>query len=153
MTHAAPDRTPMFLPHERLQDMLDALDRAGYLCVGPTLRDSAIVYERLRSAADLPTGASDVQAPGSYRTKASDSRRRWPLLTAAISGVAREDGWAPLSGVGSLVAKSNPSFDPRNYGCQKLGELVRRQRYLEVKSVPATDGSRNAHLYVRIKET
>ena len=76
-----------------------------------------------------------------------------PLLTAAVAGAAREDGWAPLSNVGSLVVKSNPSFDPRNYGCQKLGELVRRQPYLEVKSVPAADGSPNAQVYVRNKET
>ena len=74
-----------------------------------------------------------------------------PLLTAAIAGAAREDGWAPLSNVGSLVVKSNPSFDPRNYGCEKLGELVGRQSYLKVKKVPATDGSPNAHIYVRIK--
>jgi uncharacterized LabA/DUF88 family protein len=76
-----------------------------------------------------------------------------PLLTAAVTGLAREDGWAPLSGVGSLVAKSNPSFDPRNYGCQKLGELVRRQPYLEVKSVPGSDGSPSVQLYVRLRET
>jgi len=76
-----------------------------------------------------------------------------PLLIAAIAGAAREDGWAPLSGVGSLVVKSNPSFDPRNYGCEKLSELLRRQSYLKVKKVPATDGSPNSHLYVRIKET
>lgn len=75
-----------------------------------------------------------------------------PLLTAAVNGVAREDGWAPLSGVGSLVAKNSPSFDPRNYGCQKLGELVRRQPYLEVKSVPGSDGSSGAHLHVRLKQ-
>src|SRR6185503_2318287 len=55
-----------------------------------------------------------------------------PLLIAAVAGAEREDGWAPLSVVGSLVAKSNPAFDPRNYGCEKLGELVRRQSYLKV---------------------
>jgi hypothetical protein len=76
-----------------------------------------------------------------------------PLLEAAVNGATREDGWAPLSGVGSLVAKSNSSFDPRNYGCQKLGELVRRQPYLEVKSVPGSDGSSSVQLYVRFKET
>lgn len=72
-----------------------------------------------------------------------------PLLTAAITEAGREDGWAPLSNVGSLVGKSNPSFDPRNYGCVKLSELVRRQSYLKVKKDPAT-GSK-AHIYVRIK--
>ncbi len=76
-----------------------------------------------------------------------------PLLTAAITVAAREGGWAPLSIVGSLIAKSNPSFDPRNYGCEKLGELVSQQTYLQVKKVAATDGAPNAHLYVRIKKT
>lgn len=76
-----------------------------------------------------------------------------PLLTAAIAGAAKEDGWAPLSNVGSLVVKSNPSFDPRNYGCEKLSELVRRQAHLKVKKVPATDGSPNAHLFVRLSKT
>lgn len=76
-----------------------------------------------------------------------------PLLTAAIAGAAREDGWAPLSNVGSLIVKSHPSFDPRNYGCAKLGELVRRQPYVKVKKVTATDGSPNAQIYLRIKET
>ena len=80
-------------------------------------------------------------------------KRLKPLLIAAITGAAREDGWSPLSNVGSLVLKSNPSFDPRNYGCEKLGELVRLQPYLKVKIVPATDGSPNAHIYVRIKQT
>jgi hypothetical protein len=48
--------------------------------------------------------------------------------------------------------KNSPSFDPRNYGCQKLGELVRRQTYLEVKEVAAGDGSTNVHLFVRARE-
>jgi len=74
-----------------------------------------------------------------------------PLLIAAITAATREDGWAPLSNVGSLVLKSNPSFDPRNYGCEKLSELVRRQNYLKVKKASAIDGS-PAHIYVRIKE-
>lgn len=74
-----------------------------------------------------------------------------PMLRATIDASAREDGWSPLSGVGSMILKNNPSFDPRNYGCQKLGELVRKQGYLEVKEVPASDGSTNVHLFVRLK--
>jgi hypothetical protein len=79
-------------------------------------------------------------------------KRLKPLLVAAVAGATREDGWAPLSNVGSLVLKSNPSFDPRNYGCEKLSELVRRQPYLKVKKASKTDGSPNTHIYVRIKE-
>jgi NYN domain-containing protein/OST-HTH/LOTUS domain-containing protein len=75
-----------------------------------------------------------------------------PLLTAAVAGAAKEDGWAPLSNVGLLVLKSHPSFDPRNYGCEKLSELVRLQTYLKVKKVPVA-GSPNAQIFVRIKAT
>jgi hypothetical protein len=74
-----------------------------------------------------------------------------PMLRAAIEASAREDGWSALSGVGSMISKNNPSFDSRNYGCPKLGELARKQPYLEVKEVPASDGSTNVHLYVRTK--
>jgi len=76
-----------------------------------------------------------------------------PALARAIAAAAREDGWARLSAVGSLVMKANPSFDPRNYGFPKLGELVRAQGYLELKSVPAGDGSPIVHLFVRSKKT
>jgi uncharacterized LabA/DUF88 family protein len=75
-----------------------------------------------------------------------------PALMAALEAVAREDRWAALSGVGSYLVETSPSFDPRNYGFKKLGELVRAQPYLEVKSVPAADGSPISHLFVRIKE-
>lgn len=74
-----------------------------------------------------------------------------PMLRTAIDASAREDGWSALAGVGSIILKNNPSFDSRNYGCPKLGELVRKQSYLDVKEVPASDGSTNVHLFVRAK--
>ncbi len=53
------------------QDGLDALIRAlaadGYRVIGPALRDDAIIYDEIESAAQLPAGWTDVQAPGSYR--------------------------------------------------------------------------------------
>jgi len=75
-----------------------------------------------------------------------------PALVAAIEAVAREDRWAALSGVGSYLNETSPSFDPRNYGFKKLGELVPGQAYLDVKSVPAADGSPISHIFVRMKE-
>ena len=75
-----------------------------------------------------------------------------PMLRAAVEATTREDGWSALSAVGSFLNKNSPSFDPRNYHCQKLGQLVREQPYLEVKEVPAGDGSANMHLYVRVAQ-
>lgn len=73
------------------------------------------------------------------------------LLSAAILDAAQEDGWALLAVVGSLILKNAPSFDARNFGYKKLGELVKAQPYLEVKAVSVGDGSPNAHLFVRLK--
>ena len=52
--------------------LLDALVKRGYTVVGPTLRDGAIVYDELRSEADLPIGWTDEQEGGTYRLKRRD---------------------------------------------------------------------------------
>ena len=72
-----------------------------------------------------------------------------PMIMAALDAVAREDGWAALGPVGSHMTKTDPSFDSRNYGSSKLGELMRKQDYLEIKEVPLGDGSTNVHIHVR----
>jgi hypothetical protein len=60
-----------------------------------------------------------------------------PLLKHAISETLRDDGWALLSAVGSFIGKINASFDPRNYGFPKLGELVRSQPSIETMKTAA----------------
>jgi ferredoxin len=52
---------------QELQTLLDMLVERGYQPFGPTVRDGAIVYDTLTSAADLPIGWTDEQAPGLYR--------------------------------------------------------------------------------------
>lgn len=61
-----------------------------------------------------------------------------PMVIAAIDANAREDGWAPLGGVGGHIGKVHPSFDSRNYGFKKLSDLVRTLNYVEVKDIPVT---------------
>lgn len=61
-----------------------------------------------------------------------------PVLIAAIDANAREDGWAPLGGVGGHIGKVRPSFDARNYGFKKLSDLVRTLNYVEVRDIPVT---------------
>jgi hypothetical protein len=102
--------------------------------------DKFVYTEILRPGANPDAVAPDAPAPLK------------PMLCAAIAAAARDSGWATLAAVGSLVNKNSPSFDPRNYGCQKLGELVRKQPYVEVREIPVGDGSTNVHLYARLKE-
>jgi hypothetical protein len=102
--------------------------------------DKFIFTEILRN----PTSGASTEVPARHPLK--------PLLVSAVSAAAQEDGWALLAVVGSLVLKSDPSFDARNFGFKKLGELVKAQPYLEVKSTPSVEGSQITHLFVRVKE-
>ena len=72
-----------------------------------------------------------------------------PVLEAAIRATSRDDGWSHLGEVGSQLLKTNPAFDPRDYGHTKLGELVRAQSYAEVRDVPGQTGG--TQLWVRLK--
>lgn len=76
-----------------------------------------------------------------------------PIILSALNATVRDNdqAWIDLSNIGSMMLKQNPSFDPRIYGCQKLGELVRQQPYLEVKEEKSST-STNVHLYVRVKK-
>jgi sulfhydrogenase subunit beta (sulfur reductase) len=55
-----------------LQDLFSVLSARGYQLVGPTVRDEAIVYDRLSSVQDLPAGWSDEQDGGAYRLRRRD---------------------------------------------------------------------------------
>jgi len=47
--------------------LFDALRAEGYRCIGPTVREGAIVYEPIEAVDELPRAVRDEQAPGRYR--------------------------------------------------------------------------------------
>src|SRR3989338_9187150 len=47
--------------------LFQALTARGYQVVGPTVRDGAIVYDRLAGPDDLPAGWTEVQDAAQYR--------------------------------------------------------------------------------------
>lgn len=49
--------------------ILEALVETGHELLGPTVRDGAIVLDRLRGVDELPRGIGDAQAPGRYRLR------------------------------------------------------------------------------------
>jgi sulfhydrogenase subunit beta (sulfur reductase) len=54
------------------QDLFNVLSARGYQLAGPTVREGAIVYDRLASVQDLPAGWSDEQGGGTYRLRRRD---------------------------------------------------------------------------------
>jgi ferredoxin len=60
------------LARSEVDALLAAITADGYRLIGPRRRDGAIVCDEIASAADLPAGYRDVQAPGSYRLERRD---------------------------------------------------------------------------------
>lgn len=63
-----------FLPHDRLQDLIIALNK-NHKCIGPQVCDGAIVYDSLTDVSQLPRGAREEQLPGSYKLKTLNSNQ------------------------------------------------------------------------------
>lgn len=75
-TPSSPDATAGWLARSAFARLLTALQAQGYRCVGPQVRDGAIVYDTLSAIAELPAGVQVEQTPGRYRlhTDAADRR-------------------------------------------------------------------------------
>jgi len=68
---------PAVIEPQVLEVLIGALGERGYRVLGPTVREGAIVYDDLDSAADLPIGWTDEQEPGRYRLARRDDEARF----------------------------------------------------------------------------
>ena len=72
------------------------------------------------------------------------------VLTKALNKVdTDDDDWASLSALGNHLNRTDPSFDPRNYGFGKLRDLVKAQPFVETKTVTGSNG--RGQRWVRLK--
>jgi len=55
------------LDRKDFPSLFKALNRAGYDIIGPTVREGAIVYDRISKVEELPIGWTDRQGGGKYR--------------------------------------------------------------------------------------
>ncbi len=58
---------------DQLKDLIQGLQYRGYITIGPTLQNGAIVYSEILDINDLPIGITDSQKPGHYRTTQTNS--------------------------------------------------------------------------------
>ena len=71
------DEASVVIGPDALDLLIAALRTRGYRTLGPTLRDGAIVYDDLESAAALPIGWTDSQDAGSYRVERREDEARF----------------------------------------------------------------------------
>ena len=76
---------PAFLRRDDLDRLIALLREDGRTVIGPTVADGAIVYDEIRSAADLPAGWRDEQEPGRYRLVETDNERTFDFSVGPTS--------------------------------------------------------------------
>jgi uncharacterized LabA/DUF88 family protein len=72
------------------------------------------------------------------------------LLRNAVEAASDESNWAHLGPVGSYMAKKSSEFDPRNYGYEKLGELVEATQLFDMERRSVNDGHTKV-IYIKDK--
>ncbi len=73
------------------------------------------------------------------------------LIAESLAMIADEDGFAFMGELGNLLLRQQPDFDPRNYGFQKLTQLVKSLDRFEIDARP-TSNPHTKHVYLRDKE-
>jgi NAD(P)H-flavin reductase/formate hydrogenlyase subunit 6/NADH:ubiquinone oxidoreductase subunit I len=64
-----------FLPRDDLDRLFATLRAEGRTVIGPTIREGAVVYDRIDTVDDLPVGLTADSGPGSYRLRRTDQDR------------------------------------------------------------------------------
>ena len=103
------------------------------------------IYTEVLSSSDEKTRKSTNPI-----TQLKQNTKLVNLVRSAIEASSDESGWAHLAPVGSYMAKQSPEFDPRNYGFQKLGELVNAMKLFEIEERPVGEGQSKA-IYIKDK--
>ncbi|MEX0758217.1 MAG: NYN domain-containing protein [Tistlia sp.] len=85
--------------------------------------------------------ATAVAASGKAAAPAPDQRKEpaskaVPVILKAMAGAEDEEGWTPLSAVGSRIGNIAPDFDPRSFGHAKLSTLVEKSGAFETRRSP-----------------
>ncbi|MGP1579538.1 MAG: NYN domain-containing protein [Wolinella sp.] len=100
------------------------------------------IYTEILRTEDLPNSSQQWS-----KSEISELRR---IISAAIRASLKEESeWVPLATIGLYISKNHPAFDSRNYGYERLGQLVDALDFIEVKRIPFKDGSSNTNIMVK----
>ena len=144
---------------DQLQKLLSNLLRKGYTCIGPQVRDGAIIYDELSSIEQLPRGINDKQAPGSYTliNNASTKFFDWangPQAIKPLLFASREILWqSEQSADGQLTFKTTePDIKPIAIigarACDIAAMKIQDQHFLQQQFVDPYYKARRKNLLI-----
>ena len=115
-----------------------------------TACDKFIYIENLLTSSELTPHVDRPTVTAVAKTRREDHSHATSLLREGVEATSDHDGWAELSGVGDLVTKRHPDFDPRSYGHRRLSELIATIPMFEVDR-RTLGGGKQSVIYVRVK--
>jgi sulfhydrogenase subunit beta (sulfur reductase) len=75
----------MVLPKHRLEELIALLWRQGYRVLGPVVHEGNVLFDEVRSIADMPIGVRDAQEAGRYRLEKEDDDEIFGVVNGAGS--------------------------------------------------------------------
>lgn len=110
------------------------------------------IYLEILSDPDAGKESSSKRKTDKRNTKAISKADKYVinLLTTSINDIADEDGWAYLGELGNLLLKKQPDFDARNYGYNKLIQLIKSFEEFEI-DIRESSRKMGKLVYVRAK--
>jgi len=148
-----------FFQVDRLQHWLDSMLGKGYACIGPQVRDNAILFDEITSVDQLPRGVNDAQAPGHYRLEnsASDKFFDWANGPQAIKPLLfspREKLWESTQSAEGEIAFEGCEPDVRPTviigarACDVAAMRIQDQHFLQQAFVDPYYKARRDNLFI-----
>ncbi|MDN5864906.1 MAG: NYN domain-containing protein [Gammaproteobacteria bacterium] len=116
--------------------------------------DKFVFLEALKSAAEEQSSNTGNGAPSvkkRSKQQLKQDTKLVSLLRGAVAATSDDDGWANIAAVGTHITNQS-SFDPRNYGYQKLSKLIEATELFEMKKTDFREGGSYA-IHIRDKRT
>lgn len=131
------------------EPFVEACDKFIYTEILEEIEVNDLVENRANQEEEILDNTQKNQEKSALELK--NNQELIKLVKNAYEAIAREDGWAYLALMGTQLNKLSPSFDSRNFGYKKLGELIRAINVFEVKETPHEKAPAVKDLYIKLK--
>ena len=113
-----------------------------------------VLMEDDKKEAKAKNGKVKAEPPEPAEPEASPRANRLEIMRAIrtiIQEKSDENGWVFVGEIGNILSKRYPDFDSRNYGFQKLTQLVTSFQAFDVQSRPTSDPNTKL-FYAKMKD-
>lgn len=78
-------------------------------------------------------------------------KRTVKMIVDSVDDLADETGWTFLGALGNFISKKRPDFDPRNYGFNKLYDLIKYIDRFDIDERESGGHKYVKHIYLRLR--